>query len=216
VADEAGQELTYTCAPPGAAFRMGVDRDGDGTRDGDERDAGTDPAASGSVPGACSDEIDNDGDGAIDFPDDPDCVSAEANSELPQALAPEVTIDVAPRRARELLVLRSRARVPVAVFGSEDVDVDRIDYAGLRFGPDGAPPQPVPSPSLGREDVDGDGHADLLARFSLRESGLRPGDTEACLEGTLDGVPFRACDAVRVRKPAPRPWWVRWLPAWAG
>ena len=216
VADEAGQELTYTCAPPGAAFRMGVDRDGDGTRDGDERDAGTDPAAPGSVPGACSDEIDNDGDGAIDFPDDPDCVSVEANSELPPELAPEVTIDVAPRRARDLLVLRSRARVPVAVFGSEDVDVDRIDYAGLRFGPDGASPQPVPSQSLGREDVDGDGHADLLARFSLRESGLRPGDTEACLEGTLEGVPFRACDAVRVRKPAPRPWWVRWLPTWAG
>ncbi|MGI9592801.1 MAG: hypothetical protein ACR2P8_15640, partial [Myxococcota bacterium] len=57
-----GQELTYTCAPPGAAFRMGVDRDGDGLRDGEERDAGTDPAAAGSVPGACDDGLDNDGD----------------------------------------------------------------------------------------------------------------------------------------------------------
>jgi len=32
-----GQELTWTCAPPGSGVRMGVDRDGDGVLDGDER-----------------------------------------------------------------------------------------------------------------------------------------------------------------------------------
>jgi hypothetical protein len=32
--------LTYTCAPPGSGERIGLDRDGDGSRDGDERDAG--------------------------------------------------------------------------------------------------------------------------------------------------------------------------------
>ncbi len=37
--------LTYTCAPPGAGVRMALDRDEDGALDGDERDAGTDPAA---------------------------------------------------------------------------------------------------------------------------------------------------------------------------
>jgi len=31
-----GQELTYTCAPPGSGVRMGIDRDLDGTLDGDE------------------------------------------------------------------------------------------------------------------------------------------------------------------------------------
>ncbi|KYF84154.1 hypothetical protein BE17_34435 [Sorangium cellulosum] len=43
-------ELTYTCVPPGSGERIGIDRDGDGFRDGDERDAGSDPADAASVP----------------------------------------------------------------------------------------------------------------------------------------------------------------------
>ena len=39
-----GQEITYTCAPPGEGVRLGLDRDGDGIFDRDEIDAGTDPA----------------------------------------------------------------------------------------------------------------------------------------------------------------------------
>jgi DNA-binding beta-propeller fold protein YncE len=42
--------LTYTCVPPGSGVRIGVDRDGDGVWDGDERDAGSDPADPTSVP----------------------------------------------------------------------------------------------------------------------------------------------------------------------
>jgi DNA-binding beta-propeller fold protein YncE len=41
-----GQELTYTCVPPGSGTRIGVDRDEDGLFDRSELDAGTDPAAS--------------------------------------------------------------------------------------------------------------------------------------------------------------------------
>ncbi|WP_437838574.1 beta-propeller fold lactonase family protein [Sorangium sp. So ce1153] len=43
-------ELTYTCVPPGSGERIGIDRDGDGFRDGDERDAGSDPGDAASVP----------------------------------------------------------------------------------------------------------------------------------------------------------------------
>jgi hypothetical protein len=39
-----GEELTYTCVPPGSGFRAGVDRDEDGFFDRDEIDAGSDPA----------------------------------------------------------------------------------------------------------------------------------------------------------------------------
>jgi DNA-binding beta-propeller fold protein YncE len=42
VADVAGQELTYTCVPPGSGERIGIDRDEDGILDGDE---------SGALPG---------------------------------------------------------------------------------------------------------------------------------------------------------------------
>jgi len=209
-------ELTYSCAPPGAGFRMGVDRDGDGVRDGDERDAGTDPAAAGSVPGACRDEIDNDGDGLVDHPADPDCASPEASSELPPEPAPEVTVDVLPRRAVNRLVLRPRNRVMVALLGSSEVDVDGIDYAGLRFGPGGAPPLDAQWLSRWRPDVDRDGHPDLLLRFRVQATGLGPADTEACVDGALDGAPFRACDAVRVVAPRRPPWWARWLARWSG
>jgi sugar lactone lactonase YvrE len=51
LAGTAGQELTYTCAPPGSGTRMGIDRDEDGHLDGDELDAGSDPADPNSIPG---------------------------------------------------------------------------------------------------------------------------------------------------------------------
>ncbi len=47
-----GQELTYTCVPPGSGERIGVDRDGDGALDRDEIDAGTDPADPADFPGS--------------------------------------------------------------------------------------------------------------------------------------------------------------------
>ncbi len=43
-------ELTYTCVPPGSGRRIGIDRDGDGFLDGDERDAGSNPADPASHP----------------------------------------------------------------------------------------------------------------------------------------------------------------------
>jgi len=50
---------------------MARDRDLYGALDRDERDAGSDPANPGSAINACSDTVDNDGDGLTDFPDDP-------------------------------------------------------------------------------------------------------------------------------------------------
>jgi DNA-binding beta-propeller fold protein YncE len=46
-----GQELTYTCVPPGSGERGGIDRDEDMHRDRDEVDAGSDPADPFSTPG---------------------------------------------------------------------------------------------------------------------------------------------------------------------
>ncbi len=49
-ADTPGQEITFTAVPVGEGFRIGVDRDADGFRDGDETDAGSDPANNLSMP----------------------------------------------------------------------------------------------------------------------------------------------------------------------
>jgi YVTN family beta-propeller protein len=83
LANTSGQELTFTCAPPGSGVRMGLDRDEDGEFDSDERDAGTDPANPGSVLGACDDGLDNDGDGSIDLGDD-GCATSGFFIENPQ------------------------------------------------------------------------------------------------------------------------------------
>ena len=42
--------VTYTCVPAGSGQRLGVDRDGDGFWDGDERAANSDPADPTSTP----------------------------------------------------------------------------------------------------------------------------------------------------------------------
>ncbi|HSG38723.1 MAG TPA: hypothetical protein VLE27_03705, partial [Thermoanaerobaculia bacterium] len=44
-----GGELTYTCTPPGSGVRAAIDRDEDGVLDGDEEDAGSDPANAAST-----------------------------------------------------------------------------------------------------------------------------------------------------------------------
>jgi len=46
----AGRPVTYTCVPRGSGQRIGVDRDGDGAWDGDERDAHSDPGDPASKP----------------------------------------------------------------------------------------------------------------------------------------------------------------------
>jgi DNA-binding beta-propeller fold protein YncE len=53
LANTPGQELTYTCTPPGSGVRMGIDRDMDGILDGDE---GTPPAGgcTPAPPGGCA------------------------------------------------------------------------------------------------------------------------------------------------------------------
>jgi hypothetical protein len=45
-----GHPVTYTCVPLGSGVRIGVDRDGDGFWDGDERAAHSDPADPTSTP----------------------------------------------------------------------------------------------------------------------------------------------------------------------
>jgi YVTN family beta-propeller protein len=50
LAESDGQELTYTCVPPGSGLRIALDRDGDSFFDRDELDAGSDPEDETSTP----------------------------------------------------------------------------------------------------------------------------------------------------------------------
>ncbi len=68
-----GAEITYTVVPVGSGVRMGVDRDGDGFLDGEERLACSDPADPLSIPSACGGVLfvrgDSNGDAALDISD---------------------------------------------------------------------------------------------------------------------------------------------------
>jgi hypothetical protein len=110
-------------------------------------------------------------------------------------LPPDVRIDVQPRRAHNLLPRGRRASIAVAILGSADLDVAQVELESLAFGPDGA----APERKARRIDVDGDGFRDLVTRYRRDETGIEPGDTEACLAGRIDGFEFVSCDAIFVR-----------------
>ena len=38
---------------------------------------------------------------------------------------------------------------------------------------------------------------DLVGHFAVKETGIAFGDTEACLTGEIDGMPFEACDDIK-------------------
>jgi hypothetical protein len=106
-----------------------------------------------------------------------------------------VAIDVKPGEGAAAINPFSRGVIPVAILGSDEVDVAGVDVASLRFGPAGAPPAHRKRGVVA--DVNGDGVLDLLVHFRTEDSGIAIGDGEACLAGELDGTPFEGCDAVR-------------------
>lgn len=118
---------------------------------------------------------------------------------LQPQLAPavlEVAIDVRPGSDGNPIHPASGGVVPVALLGSQALDVGSVDAATLGFGP--ARAAPARAASARRHDVNGDGRLDLIAHFRVRETGIAPGDPEACLDGErFDGTPFQGCDAIR-------------------
>jgi len=141
----------------------------------------------------CSDGLDNDRDGRIDHPEDRGCESPDGAAELPRN---DAWIDVKPGSADNPIQTFSRGVIPVALLGSPAYDVDQVDGKSLAFGPGAAPLAHRKCPH--REDVNGDGLPDLLSHFRTQETGIAPGDLEACLTGEFaDGTPFEGCDVVR-------------------
>ncbi len=110
-----------------------------------------------------------------------------------------VEIDIKPGSDSNPLNPSLRGIVPVALLGSQTFDVTDVDPDSLVFGPNGAGAR-----HEAVEDVNGDGLADLVSHHPVRDTGIAPGDTQACLRGaTSEGVVFQGCDAVRT-VPDPR------------
>lgn len=108
-----------------------------------------------------------------------------------------VNVDIKPGSFPNSINLKSKGVIPVAVLGSTDLDVNDIDRSTLAFGPGGATPA---HSALGHlEDVNEDGFTDLVSHYRTQETGLSPGDTEACVTGMTTGsIPFEGCDDVNI------------------
>jgi Tol biopolymer transport system component len=123
-----------------------------------------------------------------------------------QPIVPSVTtilVDVKPGSTRNPINLRSHGLIPVAILTTDTFDATTVDPSTVCFGDADDPEQRdcTEAHSMGHiEDVNGDGRPDLLLHYETSETGIDPGDTQACLTGeTFDGVEVEGCDAITTR-----------------
>ncbi len=114
-----------------------------------------------------------------------------------------VRIDVKPGSASNPVNTRSRGVLPVALLSSRSLDATKVPVASVCFGAATDPARRDCTEAHGRghaRDVNGDQRADLMLHSDTRQTGIRRGDTQACLTGsTRGGVRFAACDRIRAR-----------------
>jgi hypothetical protein len=108
-----------------------------------------------------------------------------------------VAIDVKPGAFPNCFNVNGHGVVPVAVLGSEVLDVALVDQYSLLFGGLAVRVRGNKGPLCNFEDSNGDGYEDLVCKFEDDPSYWEPGDGTATLTGTLlDGTKFEGTDTI--------------------
>ena len=112
----------------------------------------------------------------------------------------ERLIDIKPGSATNPINLRAKGVIPIAILSTASFDATSVDPASVCFGDAEDVSQRDCTEAHGKghlEDVNGDGRLDLLLHFETQQTGIDPGDTQACLSGkTFAGVSVEGCDAI--------------------
>lgn len=126
---------------------------------------------------------------------------------LLNGLAP-VQVDFLPGSSESPLSLSHAGLLPAAILGTEDLDVSRVAPSSITLGDENGADAPVSRRANGtwivvRTDVNGDGRADLLLQFSVRDlvegGDLTDTTMRLFLNGRLDdGWPIRGSDRIAV------------------
>ena len=111
-----------------------------------------------------------------------------------------VAVDIKPGSLLNSINLKSKGVIPVAILATDNFDplhpVTGVNPDSVTFA--GATKAHPRNPMGHWEDVDGDGHGDLLLHFDTQETGIACGDTVAILTGeTFDGKPIEGTDTIK-------------------
>jgi hypothetical protein len=115
----------------------------------------------------------------------------------------EVEIDVKPGSDPNSVAPGANGVIAVAVLTSADFDAADVDPASVCFGSANVPEsQRACQSSSGQqpklEDVNNNGHRDLVLHFRSQDTGIAHGDTLAILTGeTFDGLEIEGADAIK-------------------
>jgi hypothetical protein len=124
--------------------------------------------------------------------------------ESPISATITVEIDIKPGSWPNHINPRSKGVIPVAILTTSttvgesiDFDAAAVEPLSVKFGPGEA----VEVHGKGHiKDVDNDGDPDMVLHFKTQETGIKSGDTEACLTGkTFDGKSIQACDTIKTK-----------------
>lgn len=105
----------------------------------------------------------------------------------PPPQAESILIDIKPDGDPNVINMKSRGVIPVAILGSNDLDVTNIDVSTIVFicpRPSSIGVPPVRDPAL--KDVNSDGFIDLLCHFKTQDTDLTSGDTSAGIIAQLN------------------------------
>jgi hypothetical protein len=119
----------------------------------------------------------------------------------PKTCSQTTPVDIAikpPAQAPATIAPGAAGKIPVAILSTPTFDaVAQINPASLTFGHSGNEAS-FAMCSVGGEDVNNDGLADLVCQFNTQKTGLVPGDSIAVLKGkTVTGKAIQGSEAIR-------------------